>query len=701
MTENRKYTVFQNVILLLSLINVIRAASSADTPKEYAVSSKEMILQPRQVFNFSGSVTVRPDLHQFGFCDSYSPPFAANPFQAVWAIDNQPIQAADYTWHPAEMVATGIPENGVSAALHITPLPAERAFVCRLVLENKGPAAFQKTLSFEMAGEIQKTDQWGWMQPVAGGSAPVVQGRKNGLTFTSKESELTAVFQPSPTGFKDNKSPWFSIDLLSGRETCITAVIVLGGLGETYPKAAALLDQADDKVATAVQAWAYKIKMLRDRLPRLITGDEGLQRFYQRGLLTFLTTRWDLGGLALSPWYAESGIDGGAVCNYLWGDAYISKFLALADPVSMRALLMTSINADYSRHYAIDPLTGAGLGVGYSYDCCSMALMVYDYIAITGDIGILQETVHGEPFLDALYRYVFEQEDMSRPPVLIDYGTNENLLELHRTQAYQHYTPSPNGERLLIYRMVDEMYRWAGRKAPVDFKARGTLLRRVLMDELWDQDLKWFRCLDQERKPRVCYSIQIFDLLREELLSPEQAKGLVGHLNEREFLSQWGVHSLSKVDPGYDPSDIDWGGPGVYAGDGPELAADLLGSGFAGQGVDVLRRILWWGEFPYIPQAVRADSRDYRRDGRANVIAALAGPQAVVWGLFGIRVDGEQLTIRPAEHPYTAGMGVENLKIRGHNIRITIDPDGRNYTVEADGQAGRKPMGQPYVLKFE
>jgi hypothetical protein len=435
---------------------------------------------------------------------------------------------------------------------------------------------------------------------------------------------------------------------------------------------------------------------LESHLPRLVTDKKDLQRFYRRGLLTFLTTQWDLPESVFKPWFSESGIDGGAVCNYLWGDAYISKFMPLADPNSVRALLITSMKADYSSHYAINFANGEGLGVGYSYDYYSMAILAYDYIVITGDTSLLNETIRGKPFIDALYEYVFEKEDMTKPPVLIDYGLNENLLELHRTQAYQHYTPSPNLERIGSYQMVDELFQLAGRKSPVNLSRRADGLRKVIMKQLWNEKLQWFHSLDVNQKPQLCYSIQIFDMLRQNVLSAKQSRGLVGHLNEKEFLSDYGVHSMSKLDPGYDAADIDWGGPGVYAGDAPELVTDLLQAGFTKEGVDILQRILWWGEMPYIPQAVRADVRDYRHDGRANVIAALACPQSIIFGLFGIKIDSEQLTINPIKHPYIAGMKVENLNIRGHKIGITLTPDARHYTVDLNGKITHKKTGDSF-----
>lgn len=664
--------------------------------REFKVTADEMLLQPKHIYNFSGTITIRPDVRQFGFGDCFSPPYFANPFQATWTYDHQPIGVSDYTWYPSETILQGHLTDEIAIVQHLIPLSGRRAFVCKLILENRGDTDFKDIISLEMKGGVGKVDEWGWMPPFRAseeGDDFCVQQKM--CVFTSKGSTLVAAFKPEPLSIDEQaKSISFLIDLHPAKRL---EIIVAAGIGDSETTAGqvqSLIHSVEDEIAATARKWENKIQNLQERLPRLITDNEKLKRFYQRSLLTFLTTQWDLEDAVFCPWYSESGIDGGGVCNYLWGDAYISKFLPLADPASTRSLLLTSMEADYSTNYAINFRKGEGLGVGYSYDYYSMALLAYDYIAITGDSSILKETVRGKPFIDALYDYVFEREEMTKPPVLIDYGENHNLLELRRTKAYEHYTPSPNLERILSYQMMDELFRWAGRKAPVDFNRRADHLRKVLFDELWNEDLKWFHCRDKDRQLQLCYSIQIFDMLRVGVLSRRQAEGLVKHLNEQEFLSEWGVHSMSKKDPGYDPDDMDWGGPGVYAGDAPELVMDLLNAGFEQEGIDVLKRILWWGELPYMPQAVRADVRDYRRDGRGNVIAAFAGSQTLVWGLFGIRVDGEKMTIDPIRDSYIAGMGVENIKIRGCTIKIAINPDGKGYLVDVDGDKIHKMSGQ-------
>jgi hypothetical protein len=223
---------------------------------------------------------------------------------------------------------------------------------------------------------------------------------------------------------------------------------------------------------------------------------------------------------------------------------------------------------------------------------------------------------------------------------------------------------------------------------PFGLARRADELAAVIHQKLWDANARWFSALDTSGRPRFCYSIQIFDLLRQGILTPTEREGILTHLNDREFLSQWGVHSLAKTDPGYDETDVDWGGPGVYTGDAPQLVQDLLGSGCTTEADDLLRRILWWGQrLPYYPQAIRADRGDYRHDGRANVIAGAEGAQAVIFGLLGCAVKSDgSIELNPHLPAFATDVAFAGLKIRGRTLDVTLDRDG--YRVVVDGQPG-------------
>ena len=71
----------------------------------------------------------------------------------------------------------------------------------------------------------------------------------------------------------------------------------------------------------------------------------------------------------------------------------------------------------------------------------------------------------------------------------------------------------------------------------------------------------------------------MFYLLGSGVLDEETEAGLVSHLNEQEFLGEYGLHSLAKGDPAYDPADVDNGGPGACTSFPPNIAIRLYQAG--------------------------------------------------------------------------------------------------------------------------
>jgi hypothetical protein len=390
---------------------------------------------------------------------------------------------------------------------------------------------------------------------------------------------------------------------------------------------------------------------------------------------------------------SESGIDGGALCTYLWGIAYVAKLLAICRPDLLRAHILQALRSHPFEHYAYTPLDGRAVGPWYAYNQFSVVWCVYHHSLLTGDVDFLRRVVDGK----TVYRWAVEHalfgDDLAQAPTLVDFGKDLNLLELRRTDAYRHFVPSPNAERCWSMRAVDRMAGWIGAEE-AHLSVRAEELAGLIGERLWCEDLGWFGTLDRAGNRKVCWTIQVFDMLRFDVVHENKRNMMLRHLNEDEFLSTYGVHSLSKRDLGYDESDVDWGGPGVYAGDAPELVEDLYLAGALTQGDDVLRRILWWGDrFPYYPQAVRADRPDYRRDGRANVVVGLKACETLVFGLLGLQVgtDGE-ISLSPHLPNFAADFAVKRLHIRGRSFDVSVTKEGYR-VLDGKREILRAPIG--------
>jgi len=670
----------------------------------YMVSSADNMLLPGHLYCKSPGTSVGINTTVFGNGNIISPPYFCYPFSSQFSLFNQPVSVADFDWYPSGVQLKGKELNGVTSELTITPLWNSKGIVTRIELKNTLDHEIEIPAEWQFTGQVGASINWEWYPPFAMKSNPADIHLKVNNESVEIRNDSTVVIIKSPE-FKpkaDKSNILESRIVLQPNETkSFSLVILMGTNSNKLNKEADLILQNPEK--TRKDAFAKgegALERLESKVPKLEGCSSELNLFYKKGLLSFSTCRWEVPEFITSPWYAESGMDGGALNNYCWGVAYISRLMSMIDPSSVRKLLVAYARADLQKAYALNPATGKGMGVLYSYNYYSIARATHDYITLTGDLSLLDEQIGVESYLEYLYRFCLSGEDLNTDPDLIDFGGNQNLLELKKTTAYSHFTPSPNAERLLIYRYLTDFYTWTGKPIPNDLTQRGEKLKNVFRSRLWDAEKNWLYCLDAEGLHRTAYSIQIFDVLRTGALNNEQQKAIVLHLNTREFLTPWGVHSLAITDEGYDPTDVDWGGPGVYAGDAPELVEDLLNAGFVNQGVDLLQRILWWGQFPYYPQAIRADRKGHREDGRPNEIAGLATTQSVIFGLFGITVGKDYLSVKPVNHPFMKGISLKGLTIRNQKIDVSIPTGKSGFSVSVGGKSIQSSTGKAIIIKL-
>jgi len=192
----------------------------------------------------------------------------------------------------------------------------------------------------------------------------------------------------------------------------------------------------------------------------------------------------------------------------------------------------------------------------------------------------------------------------------------------------------------------------------------------------------------------------MYTLIGTGVFDEEVEQGLLSHLNEREFLGDYGIHSISKLDPAYDQVDIDHGGGGSYMAFPPLICQRLYNAGFAKEADDLLQRHLWWGErLPYWGDSKVANFMWYRDDTPLQSdFDSITGAQTFIFGLFGVKVgfDGS-VTINPTVPSFSPAIRLEGLKIRGKNI--TIDANTETYYVTANGVRYDAAIGTPIILK--
>ncbi|MEN6384556.1 MAG: LamG-like jellyroll fold domain-containing protein [Phycisphaerales bacterium] len=667
----------------------------------FAMPMSENVMLEKHLFAFSGRTAVNPMLTKAGFQKIYSPPYCASTFAAEFKPFNASASPVNYIWYPSEFYADFGEINNVKIESTLVPLSDANAIIYAVKFTNATENSISIPCQFLPSGSISSTvsTDWGWTPPASSGS-PSVYVQNNKLIMDN--NGLAICVAPNISSWTRNGSAMSADVALNPEQTRIIYIITsFGELSEVETSADAILSNPQSYIADTRQHWYDEINQLTQRSPKLQTDNSDLKIFYDRGLFTLLTCKWTSPSFCTNPWYSESGIDGGAVCNYIWGTSYIGNCLAMIDPNAMKSFLLLFLNGDLLNHYAITPLNGSATGPNYSYNKYSLSSLLYSYVMLTGDTTFLTQSFNGSTILDAVSAVCLYGEDLESDPVLANYGLNSNLLELKKTTAYQYYVPSPNAERCLIYEQLAKLYTLAGITAPADLNERSAALKTVIRNSLWSSSKNWFNAHNAYNISTTAYSLQIFDLLRTGVPTSLQASGLISHLNSTEFLSKYGIHSLSKTDSGYDTTDVDWGGPGVYAGDAPQIIEDLYFAGYNSQAQEILGKILWWGKtFPYYPQAIYADQRYYRTDGRANVIAGLTASQCIIFGVFGVNVQSDRIIINPHSLDFANQLELSNIRIRNKILDIAILPSSGTFIVTDGDDTFVSNLGTAVTIMF-
>ena len=696
------------MLMYFLLVNAFEVYAQESIPSQirtFKTPSETVMLQEKHLYVFNGNTSVGLIPDYLGFHRIVAPPYFAFPFKAALQLFGQKVKVNRFDWYPSECVFEGEKIKGVETTMQVVPMKTKRGVLVQLTLNNRNQEEIIVPLDWTFSGSSGKSLNWEFgaefrsllTKPREAPTAVETDG--NTLSMEKLETRLTASLFGAEVK-AENSSIGGDIKLQAGETKTISLIVLIDAKDKL-----SISDAQNDILNVEIlieetrSYWTTLIDSIGGRLPVLKGATPELQAFYNTGLMSFLSTRFEVPEFLFNPYYATSGVDGGAINSYLWDFSYTSYVNAILDPKVMRNQILQFFKVNIDECYAYDPIYGKAQGPRYSYNYYNMARLMYNYLTITGDTSILDEIIGEKTALTCLYEACLGFENMEEEADLIDYGNNHNLLELKKTENYTHVTPSPNGERVLTYQYLTDIYELMGQKTPHDLIKRGEVLKEKFINKLWNPEKLWLNTLDENGDPRIAYSIQIFDIIRTGMLTKEQEQGILTHLKEGEFLTEWGIYSLAITDPGYDPNDVDWGGPGAYTGDPTELVTDLCQAGYADQAVDVLNRILWWGELPYLPQAVRANEKGYREDGRANLNAGSVICQAVINGLFGLSFELNRMIIKPINHAMMKGLSLTGVSARGRTFDIEINEN--TFTVRENDKLITQILGEEVIFELK
>lgn len=687
-------------LLFLLLFARFAAAQSSWRATDFALPLHQNVGNPNQLFVGSGFATVSPRFGTVaGVGSFFSPPLAATGFElnVFFEINGRRVGDsgrpwldsllyAGGTWQPDRLVRRGTfhrqwPEGLTSFGLRtdLVPLADQPGFLLKISVQNRSARPLRVAVLPQVsAGRPAHVplDRWGFT-PQAGReeARPLGPGRWGNAEATLTLSQSDSV-QTLEVG---QEAVWY-----------LGATLVPTG---TEPRL--LTDFAAAERRTAA-AWQARLDRWLADVPTLETDIPGLAAYYRRALVSGLVCVWENPRFVLNPYLATSGMDGGGMNAYLWDSAgYPPNAVALLFGAYAPTLARQLAKVKLDEFYSFTP-AGTGIGVPYAYSTHAFTSLVW----ALARHGHLTAELYAET-----RRLVEAMEARPRRDLLVDFGTQHNLLEM-RTVGWEHVVPSPNAERAwCLDRLADlaDFLKKDGDQTTA-WRQRAAQIRRAIREKLWDETAGWFRCLYPDRgagpgRTETVYSVQAFDALRAGACTPAMAARLYAHLQPGKFLGEYGLSSVSAEDSvHYEYGDTDWGGSGAYSGDAPQLALTLYEQRRPDLAFDVLRREFWMGDhLPYIPQEHYADRPAVPAHKRANVVAGLTGAEAVLYGLAGLdpRPDGS-LWLDP-QLPPGRSLTLRGYRLRGRRVTVHLQP-GR-CTVEVDGrQTYRGPVRRVRVF---
>lgn len=674
--------VSQKIALLFGVLN------------RFALRGELNIIEEKDFGIANGRATIGINYGDVASISGYfAPPYASSDFVLELRLFGEKVLTQEYVWYPAEVQRRGV-LYGVAVSTSTVLAPEGRGGAIEITFVNTSSEPARMPVQLNITGSLDYVTVWDFGRPVTDKKPTTAMAQQRRVTRLNDSGAFSVGTDLPFPHWEDWSSHWESeVRLAPGAKVRFYVSFAMGDRSGSEAAADSILAAGEKVVAGAREKSARDADGLRASLPSLEASETKLVSYYERSLVPLLLNKWTVREFVLNPYYSTGSVRGGCVACYLWDYGCIPEILPLVDAAAVREHIKQFLRIDITKHFLFRPMDGAAAGPWYPVNQEKIILSVYHYVLHTGDVDFLREVVSGKSILEwAVYHATFG-DDFSKSAVLLDYGNGNNHLELRRQYRYDNFMPDLNGRRYKSYKLVWELGKLAG--VNLDYlNARTEPLKRLLKERLWSARDKWFYFEFANGTRELRYTVQMFKMIGGGVLDKEQEDGLVSHLNEEEFLSAYGLHSISKKDPAYDQVDIDNGGGGNYAAFTPRIAEFLFNAGYTAQAADLLQRTLWWGtRVPYWGDSFVANQVEYRKDTPLQSdISAPAGAQCIIFGLFGVKVlaSGDAV-IDPKPLKWSAETRLKGLHIRGALIDISVD--GSGYEVKVGPRTLRAKIG--------
>ncbi len=647
----------------------------------YAFASENNILEEKDLGIVSDISSVLTPWRSVAALNTFQGcPYTNTGFDFDVRFDGERVKCARWDWLPNAVYREG--STPLLAAKTLTAVvPGMRSLVQKIVLENTAGRELTIPVQVAYRGVTRREEKWAFKIPPAEKDTRAPY-RAEGRILSREENGCAYHLTSSLENLKIFPRAYLwegEITLPINGTVTLYFSAHMGEAKKSRAEAEYTLERYELLLEKSFAWLQGECERIHRQLPRFFADDPALTRLYYRSLVTYILCRWENPDLCALPYFSTGSVNGSCMCSYLWDYCGGLMMHPIYDPEGNKAQLRAYLKNDLTKSYALNPVTAGAVGPWYQINQEKIILMVYHHVLATGDRDFLFERVGERTVLNWMRYHAYVCDDTTRENELYDYGKGgDDHLELfyYDNGPYNGVMPDLNARRYLNYMRVYELTKLAG-QPDENLPVRAAQLKEKLK-KLWNGTKKWYDFIDAEGNRDIRYTVQMFKFLNSPVIDAAERDGLVSHLNEREFLSKFGLHSMSKLDPQYDQDDIDNGGGGICTHFTMQICAQLYETGYGALATDILRRVYWWGErMPYMGDSCAANMILKRESTPLQGdISSVACAQMIFYYIFGIKpqFDGT-ICISPVKERPATTMRVENVRLCGKIFDVRVEGD--------------------------
>ena len=612
-------------------------------------------------------------------------------------LDGESVRCDTWDWLPSSIIRYGKTDSFEVTTL-TSIIPGQRTAVQKITIKNTASSSLKVPFAITFRGKTRKEEKWAFSIPKPSPCTRDDFSCNDGILLSSDNGASFALTCSLPDMHLFLRAyMWESeIEVKSGETLTVYVSAHTGEVNETLANAKKAKSSYKELIDSSFTYLSRETKRIYDNLPQLSSDNAELDNLYYRSLVTYIMCRWENPDLCTIPYYSTGGINGGCMCSYLWDYCGGLMMHPIYDPEGNKKQLRAYLINDLTRSYSLNPVTAGPEGPWYQVNQEKIILMVYHHILATGEVEFLHEKVGDKTVIEWMKYHAYVCDDLSREAELYDYGVGgDDHLEIAQrgNGPYNGIMPDLNARRYMNYMRVYEMTVAAGEpdeRLPV----RAAALKEKLK-LLWNDGIRWYDFIDANGNRDTRYTVQMFKFLNSGVIDEKEREGLISHLNEREFLSKFGLHSMSKLDTQYDQDDIDNGGGGICTHFTMQICAQLYETGYDALATDILRRVYWWGtRMPYMGDSCAANMIANREDTPLQGdISSVSCAQMIFFYIFGIKAhfDG-RITVSPVKNRPAENMKIENAHLCGKVFSVEITGD--TFKITLDGKETFANVGE-------